>query len=87
MKKAEQLKNLEEAWNHLHRAWVKVYDCDTSVGKGSPFESIRDDINSVTVKVQELQEELKNEEKPCACDNEESKFYQDHGCCEYCFYL
>lgn len=22
----------------------------------------------------------------CECDNEDSRFYQDHGCCEACFY-
>jgi hypothetical protein len=25
--------------------------------------------------------------EPCNCKNTKSKFYQDHGCCEYCFYL
>lgn len=30
---------------------------------------------------------VKNNESMCGCDNEESKFYQDHGCCEYCYYV
>lgn len=26
-------------------------------------------------------------ETHCYCDDQEAKFFQDHGCCEYCFYI
>ena len=36
-------------------------------------------------------EEFKREEvmveQLCDCDNTQTRFYQDHGCCEHCFYL
>lgn len=30
---------------------------------------------------------VKYENNPCGCKNTESEFYQDHGCCEYCYYI
>jgi predicted nucleic acid binding AN1-type Zn finger protein len=33
---------------------------------------------------EQCQEEEKN---PCSCDDESTKFFQDHGSCEYCFYV
>lgn len=33
------------------------------------------------------EEELQKYLNPCDCDNEDSQFVRDHGCCEYCYFF
>jgi hypothetical protein len=58
LSKEEQMEHLKQAWDATHEAWHQIYKCDNSINIGSPFESIRDDINSIAVRINDLKKEL-----------------------------
>jgi hypothetical protein len=58
LSKAEQVAHLEEAWGNTIEAWSQLYAIDTSIGMGSPIERLRDDVNSISVRIVNLKKEL-----------------------------
>lgn len=47
--------------------------------------------NDLTVELANLNSAgyaIESEDENCSCsEDQDTRFYQDHGCCEYCFYV